>query len=157
MIRGSQGFTLVEILTALVIIVVASISALSYFQYGLGGIHSEGNRRAALEIARGRMDQLLATDFSTIKPLAGSTSERFLTCAGTPCVWTQSTTAASESVSVNGVAGRKLQTTVKWRDDSPGNGTTDDDILEISVKAWYRGETADLDSNRVELRSLRSK
>lgn len=153
-IKKSQGFTLIELLISLLIIVLASICTLSYFQYGLGGIHQEGNRRAALEIARGRMDQVFAADFNSINPPAGTTTEHYLTCSGTPCTWSQPSSGEIwDTVTVNEKPGRRLYTKVMWRDDTPGDGTVDDDVVEIVVRACYKPGG----SNWVELRSLRAK
>ena len=147
-----RGLTLVELLIAMVVLTLVSICTLAYFQYGLGGIHEEGNRRAALELARGRIEQLYAATFTSITPPSGTS--RWLTCSGTPCTWTLSSTAATESVSVNGVAGRPMTTTATWIDDPAAAGT--DNLLLLSAKVWFRSGTTDDDAHRVELRSLRA-
>ena len=147
-----RGATLVELLIAMVILALVSICTLCYFQFGSSVIHQEGNRRAAFEIARSRLEQLFQANFSSIKP--PDTGVRWLTCSGTPCVWTLSEGTTSESVSVNGVSGRLMRTTVQWFDDPAAAGTQNG--LLLSAKVWYRGDTADSDLNRVELRSLRA-
>ena len=88
-----RGVSLVEILVAIVIVVVASIAALSYFSYGMGGIGRQGNRRAALERARERLEQLMAANVTDLEP--SDLAVRWLTCNGSPCTWTPSTTPPS--------------------------------------------------------------
>ena len=152
MVRNTRGFTLVEVLIGMVILVISSIAALSYFHYGLSGIRVEGNRRAATELARSRLDQLFAADFATIKPADNSTW--WLTCSGTPCSWTLESTSTPESVSVNEVAGRQMLTMAQWIDDPAAAGTQN--FLLLSAKVWFRPDLADTDRNRVELRTLRT-
>ncbi len=149
---------MVEVLIAILVIAVAAIAALSYFSSGLGGIGREGNRRAALERARERMEQLMAADVNALEP--PDTAVHWLRCAGSPCVWTLSDTAPSpsETVSVDDLPAQKIETTVQWVDD-PAAQTAENnrDVLEFGVKVWFTPNGgSDDDFNRVHLRTLRS-
>ena len=142
---------------AILIVVVASIAALSYFSYGLGGIGKQGNRRAALERARERLEQLMAADVLTLEP--SDQAVRWLKCAGSPCTWTLSTTAPSpsETVAVDDLPAQKIETTVQWVDDPAANTGSTRDVLELGVKVWFTSNLgSDDDFNRVHVRTLRT-
>jgi len=149
---------LVEVLIAILVVAVAAIAALSYFSYGLGGIGREGNRRAALERARERMEQLMAADVAALEP--PDMAVYWLQCSGSPCVWTLSSTApaVSETVSVDDLPAQKIETTVQWVDDPAAQTTgSEKDVLELGVKVWFTSESGtDDDFNRVHIRTLRS-
>lgn len=149
---------MVEVLIAILVVAVAAIAALSYFSYGLGGIGREGNRRAALERARERMEQLMAADVTALEP--PGMGVYWLRCAGSPCAWTLSTAAPSpsETVPVDDLPAQKIETTVQWVDD-PAAQTTESnkDVLELGVKVWFTSNSgSDDDFNRVHIRTLRS-
>ena len=63
--RGRSGVSLVEILIGILIVVIASIGTLSYFSSVLGNVGRQSNRRAAIERARERLEQLMARRFPT--------------------------------------------------------------------------------------------
>ena len=69
---NKRGVTLIEVLLSIVIVAIASIATLTYFAYAKGGVGKTGNRRAALERARQRLEQMLAANISGITPF-GST------------------------------------------------------------------------------------
>ena len=151
-----RGVSLVEILVAIVIVVVASIAALSYFSYGMGGIGKQGNRRAALERARERLEQLLAANVNNLKP--SDQQLRWLICAGSPCTWTLSTGQALESVAEDDLPSQKMETTVQWQDDPAAQTLqSTQDALVLDVKVWFTSNTgSDDDFNRVHVRALRA-
>ena len=70
-LRRSQGATLIEVLISMLIIVIASIATLQYFGPTKGYIGKSGNRRAALERARERLEQLMAAPQVTLPPQNG--------------------------------------------------------------------------------------
>ena len=147
-----------EILVAILIVTVASIAALSYFSYGLGGIGKQGNRRAALERARERLEQLMAANATDLEP--SDQTVRWLRCTGSPCTWTLSATAPSpsETVAVDDLPSQKIETTVQWVDDPAAQtGASTKDVLELGVKVWFTPNGgSDDDFNRVHVRTLRT-
>lgn len=149
---------MVEVLIALLVMAVAAIAGLSYFSHGLGGIGREGNRRAALERARERMEQLMAADVAELEP--PDMVVYWLQCSGSPCLWTLSSAApaASETVSVDDLPAQKIETTVRWVDDPAAQTTgSEKDVLELGVKVWFTSESgSDDEFNRVHIRTLRS-
>ena len=151
--RQRRGVSLVEILLGLLIVTIDCIGTLSYFAYGMGGIGKQGNRRAALERARERLEQLLATPVGSIQP--PDTQLYWLTCTGTPCTWTRSSARVTQNVSVDDLTSQPIETTVQWVDD-PSAGTTTPDVLNLGVKIWFLGTTVDDDFHRVYVRTLRT-
>jgi hypothetical protein len=153
-----RGVSLIEILIGIIIVVIASIGTLTYFAYGLGGIGKSGNRRAALERARERLEELIESNIDDFNPRDGV--QRWVTCAGSPCAWTLSPTVNTDPVTVDDLSGQPMETTIQWLDDvdTPPAGETDvPDVLALDVKVWFTANTGvDDDFNRVHLRTLRT-
>lgn len=153
---GNRGVTLVEILIALVIIVVAAIGTLGFFAHGLGSIEKQGNRRAALEVARTRVERLMVANLDDVRPPDGNIRWLTLNCVGGACTWSMSATEVAETVTVNGVAGRRMVTTARWADDPAAQtGVNFPDVLDVGVRVWYSPDLSDDEYHRVHLRSLR--
>jgi len=57
---SKDGFSLIEVLIALLILVIVILGGGAYFFYGRLGINREGYRRAALELASQRLEELKA-------------------------------------------------------------------------------------------------
>ena len=154
--RSERGASLVEALMAMLLIVTACVATLAFFTFGMASISGEGDRRAALEIARGRMEELLAVSSSSIRPTDGQI--RWLTCAGAPCTWTISPPAApafNDTANLNTLTNQRIETTSQWIDD-PTAGTVGLDSLELVVKVWYTPNFGvDDEFNRVQMRALR--
>lgn len=155
-LEGQRGLSLVEVLIGLVIVLVASIASLSYFAYGLGGIGKSGNRRAALERARQRLEQLLAASPTAITPPKNG-NPYWLTCNGDPCAWSAPSAApVAQEVPVGDLGPQPTETVVQWVDD-PSVQTADLDTLELGVKVWFiPGSTDEDDFHRVYIRTLRT-
>ena len=152
----NRGAGLVEVLIGILIVAIAAIGTLSYFSSGLGGINREGNRRAAMERARERLELLLETNINNvvggIVP-ANSQGQFWLDCrGGVPCV--AFAARGTEPVAVGGLP-NQMETTVQQLDE-PTSGTTGLDLVQISVKVWFTQNGADDDYNRVFLSTLRA-
>ena len=150
--------SLIEVLLGIVIVTIASIATLTYFSYALGGIGKQGNRRAALERARQRLEQLIAADSSL---LAGDENVHWVTCTGTPCTWNKFNSRVTESVPVDDLPSEPMETTIQYSDDSVSSTTPDQvHTLILSVKVWFKPNpditNDDNNLNRVLVRSLRS-
>ena len=138
----------------MVIFTIAAIAALGFFSFGLGGIEKQGNRRAALELARGRLESLVAADVQDIQP--ADMNRRWFSCTGNPCVWSASTTPGFEQIPVNDLGNQNMETTVQWLDDPSAGTVSNFDALEIGVKVWFSPVTSDDDDHRVYLKTLRA-
>jgi type II secretory pathway pseudopilin PulG len=159
-LRGTsqRGVSLVEVLIGILIVVIASIGTLTYFAYGLGGIGKQGNRRAALERARERLEQLMAANIDNIKPPAGDENVYWVSCDG---ACTRGGVVGvdgnpSNPVSVDDLPSQPIEATVQWKND-PSAGTDTLDTLELGVKVWFMpNSTVDDDFHRVHIRTLRT-
>jgi|GEM_PF-1761258 len=160
-----RGVSLIEVLIGILIVTIASIGTLMYFAYAKGNIGKTGNRRAALERARQRLEQLMATNVDTIKPPADGQMYA-LTCTGNPCTWAISgpvteNTLVPEPTVVDDLPSQ-IATTVQWRDDpAAGTGVPPNpvifDTLELAVRVWFTPDfNAQDDFNRVHVRTLRT-
>lgn len=156
---GKRGVSIVEVLIAILIIVTASIATLTWFSYSLGNVGKQGNRRAALERARERLEQLMEANANQITPPTVGTTY-WLTCTGgTPCTWSApSALQVTQNVSVDDLPAQPLETTVQCtHDPSAGTPSGTCDVLEFGAKVWFTANTgADDDVSRVYLRTLRT-
>jgi prepilin-type N-terminal cleavage/methylation domain-containing protein len=160
-LKNSRGVTLIEILVSLVIIAVASIGTLQFFSQGMGGVSKQGNRRAAMEQARARLEQMMAVNAGTLTPVDGSLYYAF--CNTNPCTLNLTTVQTAEEVEVNG-KNRKIESTLQLIDDptsrelgDPTAQTLGPDVLVLSVKVWFTSNTTlDDDFNRVLIQTLRT-
>jgi len=154
MLCSKRGATLIEILISIFIVALASIATLTYFAYAKGGIGKTGNRRAALERARQRLEQLMETNPTLISPANDVLHQ--LACSGLPCTWIFD--GPAETVDVEDIGQQPIVTTVRWRDDpSAGTPASTHDVLELSAKVWFTpGDTTDDDFHRVHVRTLRT-
>jgi len=153
MFQNNRGVTLVEILIAAVIIILAIVASFSFFSYGKGGIHKQGNRRAAIEVARERIEELMAANLSEVRPPAGLVYWLEFDCATLPC-WDFNAAVTPETVLVNDLAAQRMETTAELIDD-PSAGTATFDAIEFGVKVWFTQNLLDDDFNRVHLRTIR--
>lgn len=151
--KRKRGASLVEVLVTMLIIVTACIATLAFFTYGMSQIGTEGDRRAALERARGRLEELLAASSGAIHPPDNQIN--WLSCAGAPCAWTRFTTPVFDTVNLNTLQNQRMETTAQWIDDLPA-GTAGLDEVELVVKVWFTPNFGvDDEFNRVHLRALR--
>lgn len=157
-VRRKRGASLIEILIGMLIIVVASMGTLTY--YALGNVGRQGNRRAALEQARQRLEQLLEVNVDTIKPAIDPSQPpnnqpvRWVSCSASSC-GSALASNPNDTVTVDDLPNQPLVSTVQWKDD-PAAGTPTPDVLELGVKVWFvPGSTDDDNVHRVHLRTLR--
>ena len=155
--RSRHGVTLVEVLISFVIIVIASVATLQYFGTTRGYIGKTGNRRAALERARERLEQFMASDIDQLPPRDGGC----YACAGATCTlasWTAyacGTPPPSDVIPVEDQGNLRRETVAQFIDD-PSAGTGALDVYELGVKVWLTNTNTDDPFNRVSLRTLRT-
>ena len=155
--RGCRGVSLIEILIGIIIVVIASIGTLTYFSSALGNVGRQSNRRAALERARERLEQLVAVNVTTIKP---TDAQLYFVKCNTTGACGPVTLAAdpTDTVLVDELAGQPVRSTVQCiHDAAAGTPAGTCDVLELSAKVWFMpGSTVDDDFNRVHVRTLRT-
>ena len=156
--RHTRGVGLIEILLGLLIVTIASIATLNYFASGFGNIGKQSRRRAALERARERLEQLMATDITQSVLQPSNSNQYWLTCSDNPCTWSRSTTRTTQNVSVNDLPSRPMETTIqRLHDPSAGTSSSTLDTTVFGVEVWFTSNTTTHnDLNRVYLRTLRT-
>ncbi|OGX45392.1 MAG: hypothetical protein A3I71_04585 [Omnitrophica WOR_2 bacterium RIFCSPLOWO2_02_FULL_63_16] len=153
-----RGASLIEVLVAIIIIVIASVGTLAYFAYGLGNVGKTGNRRAALERSRERLEQLMASTIANLPSRDGNC----YACAEATCTaasWATYPCGAappSDTIPVEDQGNLRRETFAQFVED-PAAGTTDDlDVYEFGVKVWFTNTATDDDFHRVHLQTLRT-
>ena len=158
LLKSEKGVSLIEVMVGLLLLAAVCLSTLSYFAYGLGGIGLQGNRRAALERARERMEQLLVANTQTDFPAIDGT--KYWCASGdlpNSCTsWPSANTA--QLATVNDLQNMRMETTVQGVDDLSAGTNNFNDAWELGVKVWYTINTNfDDDHNRVYLKTLRAR
>ena len=160
-----SGVTLIEILMGLMIVAVASIGTMTYFSHVLGkGIGRQSNRRAALELARQRLEQLMEADVNSITPPGKIVDqEYFVTCNKLTGLCATPTLAdPGELVTVEDLPTQQpLQSTVTCRHDAAsGTPPAICDVLELGTKVWFISGSSVIvnndDPHRVHMRTFRT-
>lgn len=156
--RPSQrGVSIVEALLGLAVVLIACLATLNYFAHALGGVGTSGNRRAALERARERLERLMAEPSGGVKPPADG-QPHFISCPGALCAVMNGN--PNETVPVDDWPAQPIETTVTWLDDvdtPPAPQVDEPDLLLFDVKVWFTSNAGlDDDANRVHLRTFRS-
>ena len=158
LLNCERGVSLLEVLVGLILIAVICLCTLNYFAFGLGGMGKQGHRRAALERARERLEQLMAAPTSQLPPIDG---KKYWCKAGQPCSeWiTLEEGTAAQTVRVADFPAQRMETTASAVDDDPSAGTGESvlDVWEFGVKVRFTSNSADdNDFNRVYLKTLKA-
>ena len=150
--------TLIEVLIAMLVIVIASIATLTYFGPTRGSIGRTGNRRAALEHARKRMEELLDSAGTVMPAQDGVRYCCAVAACSTAAVWTACPAVAvsdNVQVDVKGVLTNVRRETTAQFVSSAGTATRD--IYVLDVKVWFLpGSSVNDDFSRVLLRTVRA-
>ena len=156
--QNRHGVSLIEILIAIIIVVIASIGTLTYFSSGLGNIGRQSNRRAALERARQRLEQLMAAEVTGMTPPPGP--RRFVTCASTGFCGPPTQTEPNEKIDVEDIGPQPIRSTVECKDDAAAQTSTNlCDVIELTARVWFLPVTSTstcVNTSCVELRTLRT-
>ncbi len=112
--RREGGFSLVEVLTAIIIFGIVAVGSMTFFTYGRTHINRSTRRRLALELGRDKMERLKATAYADIG--SGVESEVALGSTAT-CIRT--TTSTERSVTMGKY--KELSVRVQWPAESPTN------------------------------------
>ncbi len=63
---GQGGFSLIEVMTACIVLMVGVIGAFAYFTYSRGRLNLDAHKREALQIATARMEEIRGVDVANI-------------------------------------------------------------------------------------------
>lgn len=107
--NSENGFSLIEVLIALVILVIVILGGSLYFFYGRLGIKREEYRRVALELASQRLEELKAGDYGAIPDNEETT------------VNLSSETFTTKVISTEEDGYKKIAVTVSWGDNPDNN------------------------------------
>ena len=142
--KSEDGFSLVEVLIALVILVIVILGGGLYFFYGRLGINREGYRRAALERASQRLEQLKAANYSDIALEPPSDQLYYITYGSS---WNLTPDKTEDTISEDNLPDGVIVTQAQWVDEGSDESY---DYLKVTVTvAW--GDNPD---NKVELVTL---
>ena len=143
---SEDGFSLIEVLIALVILVIVILGGGLYFFYGHLGINREGYRRAALELASQRLEQVKAADYSEVVLDPPSDQLYYITYGSS---WEKSEGKTEETIAEDNLPDGVMVTEAQWVHDDGGSSY---DYLKITVTVkWNIAEWGDNTSNKVEL------
>ncbi|PIE74014.1 MAG: hypothetical protein CSA20_00295 [Deltaproteobacteria bacterium] len=125
-----QGFTLMEILVALMILAVSLVTVLQLFSGGLTSLYSSGNHNQAVLLAREKIEEALAVQAAHVEDLhdAGIVGEMRWTVLAEPF-------REEETSDVLQLA--RLVVTVQWTD----GGKEKNYVLETLIPLEQRGSS----------------
>lgn len=132
-----RGAALVEVMTATILLGILAIGAASSLHYARGMAGIQKNRRTAMEIAGGRLEEVRASAYSAVSPSASNYTTYYLSRTGT--VWVRSSSDPNEQAIVNGRP-RPMRTTVQYVDADGGSASYD--CVRVAVRVQY-GRKAD--------------
>lgn len=163
-----DGFSLIEVLIALVILVIVILGGGLYFFYGRLGINREGYRRAALVVTSQTLEKLKAANYGDIAPEDGDISEsgdifdpsiRYYLLDGSSWNWIQPVSgdppeAAIETIAVGNPSGEENGMMVSKAEAREVEDSSYHYLkITVTVK-WNIAEWGDNTTNKVELVTL---
>ena len=131
--KSASGFTLVEVLIAIVILAVVAIGSVAFIYHSQAGIIFQGDKRVALEIANSRLEEIRASQYSDIHPVNDDYDIHYL--SGQIGSWTITDSDPGETKGINSKT-LPIVTTVRYMDIDGGSSTYD--YVRIAVSIGYR-------------------
>ena len=107
------GFSLVEVLTAILIFGIVAVGTMTFFTYGRTHINRSTRRRLALELGRDKMERLKATAYADIS----SEVESNVSLGSTTCIRTTASTERTVTVGKY----KEVSVRVQWPADNPAD------------------------------------
>jgi type II secretory pathway pseudopilin PulG len=137
--RGEGGFTILETVIALFVMLIVGLGAVSFFLYSTNFNAGASDRARALAIAQQKIEALRAADYTTLGTLAAGASYNGTVTAGD---------------SSSGAADQRSFTVVTTVTDDPNVSNSRQKILTVTVTPAFAGRWT---GGSVTLRSARSK
>lgn len=136
--KVKDGFTLVEVLIALLIIALVILGGGMFFFYGRVSIIREARRRAAIMLVSERLEALKAADYSKIAadPAVVGYNPYYIVRSSSD--WEVRTTETYEQVTVDDLDNQSMLTRARYVDDAGGS---DYDYLELTVRVEWVDNT----------------
>lgn len=142
--RRRRGATLVEVMIASVILLVMALGSTAFMYHGRAEIGIQRNRRVAVDVSNSRLEELRASNYDAVKPLANGYTTYYLEPSGS--TWARTTTDPGETVTINGQS-YDIVTTVRYIDVDSGTSFDDSadsyDAVQMSVSVKYRVNSSD--------------
>ena len=129
---SKSGTSLVEVIIAILILAILVLAATQSIRYSKTMATQQRNRRVALEIANGRLEDMRAAGYSQIAHATKNSSVRYLSRSTNS--WSISSSNPNETTVVNGRT-RPMVTTVQYIDAD--GGSTSYDCLRVAVRVYY--------------------
>ena len=147
--ESEEGFSLVELMVALIIIALVIVGGGMFFFHGRVNVIREAHRRAALLVASQRLEALKAADYSEITPDGfGPDYDPYYIVWGSD--WDPKENLSYDYVTVDNLADQKMLTQAQYIDDDDTDGIDSYDYLEVTVTVEWTDNT----TNTVSLTSL---
>jgi len=151
--ESEDGFSLIELMVALIIIALVIVGGGMFFFYGRVNIIREAHRRAAVLVASQRLEALKAADWDDIAldptAIPDPLNQPYYIKHGSP--WDRSLEEVRDTeVPVDNLSDGEMMTEAQWVDDDPGDGDDTYDYLEITVTVEWSDNT----TNTVSLSTL---
>jgi len=138
--ESEDGFSLVELMVALIIIALVIVGGGMFFFHGRVNVIREAHRRAALLVASQRLEVLKAANWDDIaltSPL--SYDPYYITYSSG---WVKNLSEAKDTeVPVDNLSDGEMVTDAEWVDDDPGDGNDTYDYLKVTVTVEWTDNT----------------
>ena len=136
---GSRaGTTLIELMTACLILSVMAVATGSYLYYARAQVAIQQDKRVALEVANSRLESVRAAAFTLVDPPSSNYTAYYLDFM--TGAWRVGGTDPGETVIING-GSFPMTTTVQYMDADGGSSSYD--CLKVAVSVRYRKSTSD--------------
>lgn len=145
--ESEDGFSLVELMVALIIIALVIVGGGMFFFHGRVNVIREAHRRAALLVASQRLEALKAANWDDIALDPPSYQLYYITYSSG---WVKNMSETKDTeVPVDNLSDGEMVTEAQWVDDD-GAGGDSYDYLEVTVTVEWTDNT----TNTVSLTSL---
>jgi prepilin-type N-terminal cleavage/methylation domain-containing protein len=143
--RRKSGFSLIEVLLAILILAVLAVGGASVLYQTGGGVKVEANKRMALEIANARLETLLKQKYLDIAPDTMDLDNKYyLTDTDGDDALELKSTKTTESVNFGGRNFTMDTKVVRWSKNKPTSRPQfDPEHMEVTVTVQYRDSTAE--------------